>query len=109
MSKYKNQKIEVDGMVFDSKREYKRWQELKLMQRAGEITDLERQVPFRLLPTQKTPQGSTVREVQYIADFTYRDKRGMLIVEDAKGVRTRDYITKKKLMLFMHGYWIREV
>lgn len=109
MNKYGNKKIEQDGMVFDSKKELKRWQELKLLQRAGEIMELKRQVPFRLLPSQRTPTGATVREVVYIADFTYRDKRGAFVIEDVKGFRTKDYILKKKLMLFIHGNWIKEV
>lgn len=109
MNKYGNKKIEVDGMVFDSKKEFKRWQELRLLQRAGEITELNRQVPFMLLPSQRTPEGAAVRAVEYIADFTYRDKRGAFVVEDVKGFRTKDYILKKKLMLFIHGNWIKEV
>ena len=102
--KYNNARVEVDGMQFDSKREAARWQELRLMERAGEISDLRRQVRYELVP--KLPGE---RRVDYIADFVYRDKDGNEVVEDVKGVRTQAYIIKRKLMLWRYGLRIREV
>ena len=108
-NKYKNKKIEEDGQVFDSVREYRRWHELILLQRAGEIRDLCRQVPFVLIPSQKTIEGKVVRPVVYKADFAYRTKKGRYVVEDVKGVKTKDYIIKWKLMLYMHNIQVEEV
>ena len=102
--KYNNTKIRVDGRLFDSKAEAARWQELSLLERAGEITELERQVEYELIPKQKGE-----RAVKYIADFRYKDHEGKVVVEDTKGVRTPVYILKRKLMLRVHGIRIREV
>lgn len=110
MSKYGNRKVTLDGLTFDSVREANRWCELKLLLRAGEIRELQRQVPFVLLPNQKDENGRVIeREVKYIADFTYRDKNHKLVVEDAKGMRTDVYRLKKKLLLYRHGIRIKEV
>lgn len=113
MSKYGNKKTELDGIVFDSKKEATRWAELKLLQRAGEIYDLRRQVPFAVIPAQKDANGKTIeREAKYIADFTYRDsKTGRITVEDTKSeaTRTKEYILKRKLMLYRFGIKIKEV
>lgn len=103
-AKYGNTKVEIDGMPFDSKREAARWRELRLLERAGEINDLRRQVRYELVP--KLPGE---RPVDYIADFVYRDKNGNEVVEDVKGVRTPVYVIKRKLMLWRHGIRIREV
>ena len=103
-AKYGNTKVEVDGMPFDSKREAARYRELRLLERAGEISDLRRQVRYELVP--KLPGE---RPVDYIADFVYRDKNGNEVVEDVKGVRTPVYVIKRKLMLWRHGVRIREV
>ena len=104
MSKYNNTKIRVDGRLFDSKSEAARWQELCLLERAGEITELERQVEYELIPKQKGE-----RAVKYIADFRYVDHEGKTVVEDTKGVKTPVYILKRKLLLWAHGIRIREV
>ena len=104
MSKYGNTKIRVDGRLFDSKAEAARWQELQLLERAGEITELERQVEYELIPKQKGE-----RAVKYIADFRYIDHEGKTVVEDTKGVRTPVWIIKRKLMLRVHGIRVREV
>lgn len=110
MNKYGNQKVHTFDGTFDSLKEVRRWQELKLLQRSGEIYDLQRQVPFVLIPTQKDHNGKVIeRQTKYIADFTYRDKDYKLIVEDTKGMRTDVYKIKKKLMLYRHGIRIREV
>jgi len=103
VSKYHAKKTVVDGIIFQSRKEAKRYQELKLMQRAGLISDLRRQVKFELIPKQ---QGE--RAVSYIADFVYSED-GQTVVEDVKGVRTPVYRIKKKLMLWRHGVRIREV
>ena len=112
-SKYHNRKVMVDGLKFDSIKEAKRWRELCLLYRAGEIGEVERQVEFVLLPAQRTrtPDGKTKTEraVKYIADFVYLDKNGRQVVEDVKGVRTKEYIIKRKLLLFLRGIAIKEV
>ena len=109
MTKYHSRKITVDGMTFDSHKEARRYWELHLMQRAGEISDLRTQVKYTLIPAQKKPSGGTERAVTYTADFVYRDKAGNEIVEDAKGVRTQQYIIRRKLMLHVYGVEIKEV
>jgi len=111
-SKYHNRKVRVDGETFDSAKEAKRWQELKLMQKAGEIFELYRQVPFIVIPKQTDAiTGKLVeRECKYIADFTYRKRTdGRIVVEDTKGVKTPEYIIKRKLMFYRFGIKIREL
>lgn len=104
-SKYHNQKTKtIDGIEHDSKKEANRWMELQMLQRAGEIANLRRQVAFELIPKQ---EGE--RSCNYIADFVYLDKTGKTIVEDAKGVRTDVYKIKKKLMLWRYDIRIKEV
>ena len=108
-SKYKNQRTCIDGRWFDSKREARRFKELQLLERAGEISDLKTQVPFRLIEKQPRKRGKPEQPVDYIADFTYWDKDNEFVVEDAKGKRTAEYIIKRKLMLKVHDIEIREV
>lgn len=110
-SKYGARKTELDGMVFDSNHEARRYAYLKTLERAGEISGLERQVKYILVPAQAGEDGKIVeRAVIYVADFVYRDAHsGEKVVEDAKGMRTRDYIIKRKLMRYVHGIEIREV
>ena len=105
-SKYHNQKTKtIDGIEHDSKKEALRWMELQMLQRAGEISDLRRQVTFELIPKQVGE-----RACNYIADFVYVDnKTNRTVVEDAKGVRTDVYKIKKKLMLWRYGIRIKEV
>ena len=99
-SKYHNKKVKG----FDSAKEWRRNQELETLQRAGEISELNRQVPFTLMPSytisdETTRQGfRTVREIRYIADFTYRLKSGKRIIEDVKGVQTDVFKIKRKLL-----------
>lgn len=109
MGKYGNKKTELFGIVFDSKREAERWWELVMMERAGEIVDLRRQVSFDLIPECRTRSGRIVRGTKYVADFVYRDKEGRTVVEDAKGYKTKEYQIKKKLMLWVQGIEIQEV
>lgn len=109
MSKYRAKKTEVDGIIFDSKKEAKRYQELILLEKAGYISNLERQVKFVLIPAQRINGKVAERECSYIADFVYLDEGGKKVVEDTKGVKTKDYIIKRKLMLWVHGIRIKEV
>ena len=106
-SKYNNIKTTtLDGIKHDSKKEAKRWMELCLLQRAGEISDLKRQVPFELIPKQ---EGE--RAVKYIADFVYTEN-GKQVVEDVKSPATRknpEYVIKRKLMRYIHGIKIKEI
>lgn len=119
MSKYNNRKVRRDGLTFDSKKEHKRYNELLLLEQTGEIRNLRRQVKFVLIPTQREPsqigtrggvkKGKLLeRECSYIADFVY-SQNGKMVVEDTKGIRTKDYIIKRKLMLRVYGIRIREV
>jgi len=96
MSKYGNMKTVVDGITFDSKLEASRYCELKLLERAGEITDLQLQPEFVLIPAFEK-FGKRYRAVKYVADFAYYDLRGRYIVEDAKGFKTAVYKLKRKL------------
>lgn len=122
MNKYRNHKTRG----YDSAREAERARVLHLLEKAGKIRDLREQVPFVLIPAQKEigtrivtrnghPAAKTVervaeRAVVYKADFVYVDAAtDETVVEDAKGVRTKDYIIKRKLMLWVHGIRIREV
>jgi len=109
-NKYGNRKTEVDGILFDSAKEARRYGELDLMLKAGEIRDLQLQVPFELIPAQKDERGKIrERAVHYVADFVYYDQDGNLVVEDAKGMRTDAYKLKKKMMLYFKGIQIKEV
>ena len=89
------------------------------MEQSGLISDLQRQVKFVLIPAQREPdtvgkRGGIIKgrliehECAYIADFTYRQD-GELVVEDAKGMRTPEYIIKRKMMLYFHKIRIKEV
>lgn len=108
-TKYNNKKITVDGQKFDSKKEANRYKELKLLEKAGEIQDLRTQVKFVLIPSQRDENGKLIeRECSYKADFKYEE--GLkTVVEDVKGYRTKEYIIKRKLMLYQYGIRIREV
>ena len=108
MTKYGNRKITVGGETFDSHKEYNRYRELVLLQRAGQVSDLKRQVKFELIPSQRVDGKVVERACHYVADFVYREG-GKIVVEDTKGFRTKDYIIKRKLLLYVHGIQIREV
>lgn len=107
-SKYNSRKVVVDGIEFDSKKEAKRFRELCLLEKAGKITELERQVKFELIPSQRIDGKVVERACTYVADFVYKQD-GRQIVEDTKGFKTKDYIIKRKLMLWVHGIQIKEV
>jgi len=108
MAKYGNRKIIRDGIEFDSIKECQRYCELKLMQRAGVISDLQMQVSFELLPSQRIDGKVVERAVNYIADFVYKQD-GQTVVEDTKGYKTPEYIIKRKLMLYIRNIRIREI
>lgn len=105
MTKYRNKKTVLDGISFDSKAEAHRYAELRLLERAGEITELKRQVRFELVP--KSAYG---RALYYVADFTYIE-HGEQVVEDVKSTatKTRLYQLKKRLLGERYGIRIREV
>ena len=109
-TKYNNKKIIVDGQKFDSKKEANRYKELRLLERAGEIKDLRTQVKFKLIPAQRDEATGKVveRECSYKADFVYEED-GKTVVEDVKGFRTKEYIIKRKLLLWKYGIRIREI
>ena len=119
MAKYHSRKITRNGITFDSVKEYRRFCELSLLEKAGAITELQRQVEFELIPAQREPdrvgvrggkiKGKTIEQkCSYVADFVYTEN-GKTVVEDTKGFRTKDYIIKRKLMLWVHGIRIKEV
>lgn len=104
-SKYRSIKTTVDDITFDSKKEAKRYQELKLLQCANKIEDLRLQVPYILID--KSRYG---RQIKYIADFVYYDNElKQEIVEDTKGFRTDVYRLKKRLMAETYGIEIKEI
>ena len=103
-TKYNNEKIIVDGIKFDSKREYGRWFELKMRERLGEITDLQRQVEFPLSINGKPLLSKAKRPLKYIADHSYVEK-GILHVEDVKGFQTE--ASKLKIAIFEAIYNIK--
>lgn len=102
-------------------KEYRRYLDLILLEKEGSIKDLQRQVKYILIPAQREPdtvgkrgaikKGKVIeREVAYFADFVYTDTAtGETVVEDTKGMRTTDYILKRKMMLFFHGIRIKEI
>lgn len=119
MSKYHAKKTVVDGIVFDSLKEARRYGVLKALEKAGKISGLRRQVEFLLIPEQREPdtigkrggihKGKLLeRKVVYVADFTYLEG-DEYIVEDVKGMRTPEYVLKRKMMLHIYGIKIREV
>lgn len=100
--KYSNHKTVLDGIQFDSKLEAQRYAELKLLERAGKIKDLQLQPGFELIPSFKK-NGKTYKGCKYIADFRYYDvDRGVVIVEDAKGYETEVYKIKRKLFEWLY-------
>ena len=126
-NKYNNKKIEVNGIVYDSKKEMRRHQQLLLLEKEGSIMDLQMQVKYVLIPAQyetitrygkkgqrlKDGKKLLEREISYIADFQYYDcNTDELVVEDVKSKITREnkfYIAKRKMMLFFHGIRIKEI
>lgn len=113
-SKYNAKKVTVDGISFDSRREANRWYELKMLERAGEIKNLRRQVKYELTPAFRDYNGKVFeRPSSYIADFVYEQILPMgltkTVVEDVKGYRTGEYKLKRKMMMDKYGIRIKEV
>ena len=123
MSKYHSVRTVVNGIVFDSKKEARRYYELLCLERSGAIYGLQRQVKYILIPAQyeecdevykkgkmkgQKKKGKLLeRECSYIADFVYQEN-GDTVVEDCKGMRTEAYKIKRKLMLYIHGIRLKE-
>lgn len=116
--KYHAKKVQADGQSFDSRKEFRRYRELQVLEAAGRISGLRRQVKYELIPAQrapdyKGPRGGTKagklleHPCYYIADFVYQQD-GQTVVEDCKGYRTDVYKIKRKLMLWRHGIQIVE-
>lgn len=127
-SKYNAKKCQYKGIVFDSQHEMLRYQQLEDMLKSGAIRNLELQKKYELIPAQYDPDSPVEyyskgpkkgqekprpvleRPCYYIADFVYYDnKEKRIVVEDAKGMRTKEYQIKKKLLLYVHKIKIREV
>ena len=121
-NKFHARKCVINGVSFDSRKEARRYQELLLLEKGGYIENLQRQVKYELIPAQyKTVErygkgGKRLKDGKqllekactYVADFVY-DIDGTKFVEDTKGVKTKDYIIKRKLMLYKYGISIKEV
>lgn len=111
-NKYSARRRTYNGIKFASIREMRRYKELLWLERAGEISDLETQPRFELIPRQRKADGSIERAAHYTADFRYIDKQGNEVVEDVKSKATAklaDYVLRRKLMLHVHGIEIKEV
>lgn len=102
VSKYHAKKVRDGGHVFDSMAEHRHWQDLCLLESQGMLTKLEVHPKFELIV-------NDVKIGRYTADFSYLDENDIYTVVDVKGVRTRDYVMRKKLMLALHGIEIKEV
>lgn len=119
-SKYRNKSIGFDTIKFDSLKEMRFYLALRERQKKGEISDLKLQVKFELIPSQfetfsvsgktklLTKKKCVEQSCSYIADFTYIEN-GQLVVVDTKGFKTKDYIIKRKLMLFINKIKITEI
>ena len=112
-NKYKNRKVIADGQLFDSKKEAIRYQQLKSLEKIKAISDLQRQVKYTLIPSQKDENGKVIEQkCSYIADFVYR-QNGQIVVEDVKGYRKGGayavFAIKRKLMLQKYGIRVKEV
>lgn len=106
-SKYRNTKTVVAGLTFDSRREAARWQELQLLERAGHIRGLRRQVAFELVKGVKFAGAARARPaIRYVADFVYVE-RDREVIEDSKGVETQEFKLKRHLLLALHGREVR--
>ena len=103
-SKYKNKKVIVDGIKFDSKKESNRYLELKLLEKQGLIKYITRQTRFELQPSYKK-NGKTIRPIYYVADFTYIDvKTGKTMIEDVKSEATKTQVYKLKKKILEYKY-----
>lgn len=109
LSKYNARRNSISGKKFDSTAEARRFAELSRLLRLGRISELRRQVSYELIPAQYSEDGKLLeRAVTYKADFVY-ERGGETVVEDVKGVRTKDFVIKRKLCLYIHGIRIQEI
>lgn len=124
-NKYNARKVEYDGILFDSQKEVLRYKELCLLYSEGVISNLQRQVKYILIPTQREPAvlgprggvkpGKLIEsECSYLADFVYTvNETGETVVEDVKGYKKGEaykvFTIKRKLMLFVYGIQIKEI
>ena len=112
MQKYRNRKTQIENIVFDSQKEAQRYCELKLLEKKGEISQLQRQVPFELIPAEVGAEKKKLRSIIYLADFVYlteKDGVSQKHIEDVKGVKTAVYRLKKRLMWHLYRISIEEV
>ena len=109
MNKFRAKKTSLNGIVFDSKAEARRYGDLWLMEKAGNIKDLKLQVPYILAPSVKFSSSPRAKPaLKYLADFTYTEAdTGRYVVEDCKGVLTEGFQIKRHLMLSVHGIDVR--
>lgn len=105
-SKYGNKKVVIDGITFDSKKEGERYRQLKMLERAGKVSNLALQPSFELAPA-VSMDGKLKKPLRYIADFSYIEN-GKIVTEDVKGMKTDVYIIKKHLMKHLYGIDILE-
>ena len=98
-NKYKTKKVTIDGIVFDSQKEAKKYCELKLLKRAGEIADFQLQPEFVLQEGFRAKSGQWIRPIKYKADFRIIHTDGKEVVIDTKGFKTKDYLIKRKMLL----------
>lgn len=106
-SKYGAKKVTVNGITFDSRKEANRYIELSSLEKVGKVSDLQCQVKFELIPSQRIDGKVAERAVTYKADFVYMEN-GQKVVEDTKGFKTPEYIIKRKLMLWVHKIKVKE-
>ena len=106
-NKYHNKKVEYDGIKFDSQKEKNRYIGLKQLEKLGVIQNLQRQVKYELQPSFKLNK-KTIRSITYVADFVYIQD-GVEVIEDVKGMRTKEYLLKKKLFEYKYQKEIKEI
>lgn len=112
MQKYRNRKTQIENIIFDSQKEAQRYCELKLLEKKSEISQLQRQVPFELIPAEVGADTKKLRSIVYLADFVYlteKDGVSQKHIEDVKGVKTAVYRLKKRLMWHLYRINIEEV
>lgn len=102
-SKYKNNKTEVDGIIFDSAREARHYGELNLQVAGGQVASFELQPTIEIVPKCKRQDGSMQRAIKYIGDFKVFYPDGTVQIHDVKGAKTAEFLIKEKLLWALHG------